>query len=77
MAAARLAVVRERGEAFSPARTYVCYAAAGASECLLRELPPIGLAVGHAIVVERDIAAGGLSVNPTCAQSVALVAVIH
>jgi environmental stress-induced protein Ves len=76
-AAAELVVVRGKGEAIAPASTYVCYAAAGASECLIAGLPPIELAPEHTLVVENELASGGFNVNPTSARSVALVAIIR
>jgi len=72
-------VRREGGEAIAPADTYVCYAAVGASECLMPGHPPIALAEAHTLLVTSDegTATQGLSVNPLAAGSVALVAVIR
>jgi environmental stress-induced protein Ves len=72
-------VRREGGEAIAPADTYVCYAAIGASECLVAGHPPISLAESQTLVVTSDdgSAPSGLSVNPLAAGSVALVAVIR
>ena len=72
-------VRREGGEAIARAGTYVCYAATGASECLVAGHPPIALAESHTLVVTSDdgSAPSGLSVNPLEAGSVALVAVIR
>ena len=72
-------VRREGGEAIAPADTYVCYAAIGASECLVAGHPPIALAESHTLVVTSDEGGptSGLSVNPLAAGSVALVAVIR
>jgi environmental stress-induced protein Ves len=72
-------VRREGGEAIAPAETYVCYAAIGASECLVAGHPPIALAESHALLVTSDDGSpsSGLSVNPLAAGSVALVAVIR
>jgi environmental stress-induced protein Ves len=72
-------VRREGGEAIARAGTYVCYAATGASECLVAGHPPIALAESHTLVVTSDdgSAPSGLSVNPLAAGSVALVAVIR
>jgi len=72
-------VRREGGEAIAPAETYVCYAASGASECLVAGYPPISLAESQTLVVTSDdgAAARGLSVNPLAPGSVALVAVIR
>ena len=70
-------VVRDAGEAIAPAGAYVCFAAAGACECLLAGYPPFELAPEHALVVVADTGvAAGLHVYPTSAHSVALVAVI-
>jgi len=74
-----LVVRREGGEAIAPADTYVCYAAIGASECLMAGHPPISLAESHTLLITSDegVAPQGLSVNPLAAGSVALVAVIR
>ncbi len=74
-----IVVRREGGEAIAPADTYVCYAAVGASECLVAGHPPISLPEAHALLVtpEAGAAARGLSVNPLAAGSVALVAAIR
>jgi len=69
-------VVRDEGEAIAPASAYVCYSAAGACECLLAGLPPIEVAAEHALIVDGGPRTGGLFVNPTTPQAVALVAVI-
>ena len=59
--------------------TYVCYAASGASECLLAGHPPIALAEAHALLVTSDD--GGAHVGSASirlpAGAVALVAVIR
>ena len=47
-------VRRDGGEAIAPADTYVCYAAAGASECLLAGHPPISLSEAQTLVVTSD-----------------------
>jgi hypothetical protein len=72
-------VRREGGEPIPPADTYVCYAAVGASECLVAGHPPISLAEDHTLLVTPEVGAGvhGLSVNPLAAGSVALVAAIR
>ena len=69
----------EGGQALAPADTYVCYAAVGASECLVAGHPPIALSESHALLVSPDVgaAAHGLVVNPIAAGSVALVAAIR
>jgi uncharacterized protein len=74
-----IVVRREGGEAIAPADAYVCYAALGASECLLAGRPPIALPEAHTLLVTSDDggAPQGLSVNPLVAGSVALVAVIR
>lgn len=69
-------VVRAEGEAIAPASAYVCYSALGACECLLAGLPPIEVAAEHALIVDGEARTGGLVVNPTTPQAVALVAVI-
>jgi len=72
-------VRREGGEPVPPADTYVCYAALGASECLVPGHPPIALAEDHTLLVTPESGAGnhGLSVNPLAAGSVALIAAIR
>ena len=72
-------VRREGGEAIAPADTFVCYAAVGASECLMAGHPPISLAEAHTLLLTRDAgtAAHGLNVNPLAVGSVALVATIR
>lgn len=72
-------VRREGGEAIAPAHTHVCYAAVGASECLVAGHPPLALPEAHALLVtvEDGAAVQGLVVNPVAAGSVALVASIR
>ena len=72
-------VRREGGEAIAPADTYVCYAARGASECLVAGHPPISLSEAQTLLVTSEIGrrAMGSSVNPLAAGAVALVAVIR
>jgi environmental stress-induced protein Ves len=78
-ATGNVVVRREGGEAIPPADTYVCYAALGASECLVPGHPPISLAEDHTLLVTPEPGAGnhGLSVNPLAAGSVALIAAIR
>jgi hypothetical protein len=70
--------VREGGQAIAPAQAYVCYAAAGTSECLIAGYPPQVVAPEHSLVVlvDPETVPPALHVYPTSAQSVALVAVI-
>ena len=72
-------VRRDGGEAMAPADTYVCYAAAGRSECLVAGHPPIALPEAHALLLTTDgaVAAHALSVNPVESGSVAVVAAIR
>ena len=42
-------VVREGGQAIAPAQAYVCFAAAGASECLVAGYPPLVVAPEHSL----------------------------
>ena len=74
----RIAVVREAGMRIAPSRFVVCFAAAGASECLLPAHAPLTLAPDHALVIqEENVAAGApLAINPLSADAVALVATI-
>jgi environmental stress-induced protein Ves len=71
----RLTVVRDTGARIAPARFRVCYAAAGALECLLPGHPPLTLATDHALVVEDDGAPFAL--QPLAGEAVALVAAIE
>ena len=75
----RVSVVRNAGMRIAPARFVVCYAAAGALECLLPAHAPLTLAIDHAMVVEDDGAAAGapIAINPLSGDAVALVAAIE
>lgn len=77
-ATGEIIVVREGGQAIARALAYVCFAAAGASECLIAGYPPLTVAAEHSLVVQVDpgTAPPALHVYPTSAHSVALVAVI-
>jgi environmental stress-induced protein Ves len=77
-ATGEIIVVREGGQAIAPAQAYVCFAAAGVSECLIAGYPPLVVSPEHSLVVLVEPASGlpALHVYPTSAQSVALVAVI-
>jgi len=77
-ATGKVIVVRESGQAITPAQAYVCFAAAGGSECLIAGYPPIVVAPEHSLVVlvDPETVPPALHVYPTSAQSVALVAVI-
>ena len=65
-------------QAIAPAQAYVCFAAAGAHECLIAGYPPLVVAPEHSLVllVDPQTVPPALHVYPTSAQSVALVAVI-
>ena len=71
-------VLREGGDALPRARAYLCYAALGASECLIAGHGPITLPEEHALLVEAGTTgpAPGLHVNPLTTGAVALVAAI-
>lgn len=71
-------VVRDAGARIPPARFRLCYAAAGALECLLPGRPPLTVAAGHAVVIEDDDATGGapFAIIPLAGDAVALVASI-
>jgi environmental stress-induced protein Ves len=77
-ATGQIIVVREGGQAIAPAQAYVCFAAAGVSECLIAGYPPLVVAPEHSLVVlvDPETVPPALHVYPTSAQSVALVAVI-
>jgi hypothetical protein len=72
-------VVRDAACAIEPARAYVCFAAAGACECLIGGYPPFVVAPGHTLVIrgQPDATVPGVHVYPTSGTSVALVAVIR
>lgn len=72
-------VVRDAGCAIEPARAYVCFAAAGACECLMAGYPPFVVAPEHTLVIRGNPSAPapGIHVYPTSGASVALVAVIR
>ncbi|CAG0950961.1 Protein Ves [Burkholderiales bacterium] len=59
-----------------PFRHGVCYAAQGASECLLPGHAPIGVAPGHALVVDAGERIASMHVNPIDAGAVAIVAAV-
>lgn len=59
-----------------PFRFGVCYAAEGASECLLPGQAPIALAPGQALVTEGDAPVASMHVNPVDGGAVALVAAL-
>jgi len=59
-----------------PFRFGVCYAASGASECLLPGHAPIGLASGQALVTGGEAAVASMHVNPVEGGAVAIVAAI-
>jgi uncharacterized protein len=71
-------VVCRAGAEVAAADTYVCHAAAGASECLVDGHEPVALAPSHTLVVtmEAGKAARGIRVQPLATGSVALVAAI-
>ena len=74
-----LTVVRDAGARIAPARWRICYAAAGALECLVPGHPPLALAADHAVIVEEEADAprAPLAVNPLSGDAVALVASIE
>ncbi|HEY8243248.1 MAG: HutD family protein [Vicinamibacteria bacterium] len=59
-----------------PFRFGVCYAASGASECLLPGHAPIGLAPGVALVTDGTSAVASMHVNPVDGGAVAFVAAL-
>jgi environmental stress-induced protein Ves len=66
-----LAIVRGAGTRIGPARFRLCYAAAGACECLFAGHPPQVVAADHALLVE-DLPASAalLAVNPLTGDAV-------
>ena len=75
----RLIVVRDAGARIAPARFRVCYAAAGALECLLPGHPPLTIATDHTVVVEDGDGTAGapFALQPLAGDAVALVAAIE
>ena len=73
-----IAVVRDAGLRIVPARFVVCFAAAGAFECLLPAHAPVTLAADHALVIEDENAAATapVAINPLSGDAVAVVATI-
>ncbi len=69
-------VVRGTGARVAPAESRLCYAAAGACECLLAGHPPIAVPHDHALLVVGAAGSSPLVVNPLAADAVALVAAI-
>jgi len=59
-----------------PFRFGVCYAAEGASECLLPGRAPIAVAEGHALLVDGEDRVTSMHVNPIDAGAVAIVAAL-
>ena len=72
-------VVREAACDVEPARTRICYAAAGACACRVAAHAPIAVPSGHALLVTAPpgAAAPALSVTPVGDGAVALVAIVH
>jgi environmental stress-induced protein Ves len=75
---ARGDVVVADGEATiaGPFRFGVCYAAEGASECLLPGRVPIAVAAGHALLVDGEDRLASMHVNPIDTGAVAIVAAL-
>ncbi len=74
----RIAVVRDAGMRVVPARFVVCFAAAGAIECLLPAHAPLTLAADHSLVAEEESGAANapVAINPLSGDAVALVVTI-
>jgi environmental stress-induced protein Ves len=71
-----ITVVRDEAVTVAPARFALCYAAVGASECLLAGHAPLHIAEGQTLIVEGEPRAHRLHVNPATAHAAALVATI-
>ena len=69
-------VVRGEGARIPPARFRLCYAAAGAYECLLAGHAPLTVATDHTLLVDDSEATAPLPINPLTADAVALIATI-
>ena len=68
-------VVRDEAAALAPARFRVCYAAAGACECLLAGNVPIVLNEDHALLIDAtDAIPSPIHVNPLSPHAVVLIA---
>ncbi len=74
----RIAVVRDAGMRVVPTRFVVCFAAAGAIECLLPAHAPLTLAADHSLVFEEESGAANapVAINPLSGDAVALVVTI-
>ena len=73
----QLSVVRDEAGIIVPSRFRLCYAAAGACECLLAGHVPLVLKEGHALLIDAEAAPPPvLHVNPLAPDTVALVAAI-
>ncbi len=75
----RIVVVRDAAARIAPARWRLCYAAAGAVECLVPGHLPLAIAQDHTVVFEDggEAAGGSIAINPVSAAAVALVAIIE
>jgi environmental stress-induced protein Ves len=73
-----VAIVRGESLRVPPASFRLCYAVAGAHECLLAGHPPIDVATDHALLLQ-DVTATppALSVNPVTPDAVALVVTVE
>ena len=74
-ASGEVVVVRDESLALPPAQTYVCFAAAGACECLIAGFPPLEVSPEHTLICHAE-GGGGMHVSPTSANAVALVVLI-
>jgi environmental stress-induced protein Ves len=74
-----IVVCRDGRGPIAAAGTYVCHAAAGASECVVDGRAPVALAPSQTLVVtaDADSAAPLIRVRPLAAGAVALVAAIR
>ena len=69
-----VAIVRGAAARIAPARFCLCYAAAGASECVTAGQPPQRIPPDHALLIEDASATGAVpAVNPLTADAVAIV----
>jgi environmental stress-induced protein Ves len=74
-----VSVVRGEGEEFGPAEYRLAYAATGAHECVVPGNPPMTIAPGHSVLIDRspDVSEPALKLRPLSADAVALVVSIE
>ena len=71
-----MSVACQAAMASEPIRFGLCYAAEGASECLLPGRAPIAVAEGNALLIDGEERTVSMHVNPIDAGAVAIVAAL-